>query len=395
MLKQEAQSIEQYIIAWRRDLHRIPEIGLHLPKTREYICGVLDKLGINYKIHSGTSGIEVLICGRTSGKTIALRSDMDALPIRELTGLPFASENGNMHACGHDAHIAMLLGAVKLLAAHPEQIIGNVKCIFQPGEEGFQGARYMLEEGALENPYVDAVLGLHVTNTISELKPGAIGLKKGALMAGSDAFCIKIIGKGGHISDTKHVVNPIPAAARIVLAIQEIGDRCGKMEDKAIIATGQICGGEKGNAIPDTVELKGSLRTLNEETRQQLLHEMKQTVKKTAAQERCICEISFADSNGVIYNDGTVTESVMKTASQLFPQEKYTEIVSDIMASEDIFYFFNARKGTYIHLGCGFEDSREIFPLHSSRFTLNEQIMWRGSALLAQSAIDWLGKEHL
>ncbi len=395
MLNQEALSIEQYIIAWRRDLHRIPEVGLYLPKTREYVCSVLDKLGVQYKLHTTTSGIEVVIYGRTRGKTIALRSDMDALPIKELTGLPFASKNGNMHACGHDAHTAMLLGAVKLLAAHPERIAGSVKCIFQPGEEGSHGARYMLEEGVLENPYVDAILGLHVTNTISELKPGAIGLKKGALMAGSDAFFISITGKGGHISDTEYVVNPIPAAARIALAIHEIGERCKKRKDKAVIATGLIRGGEKGNAIPDKVELKGSLRTQTEATRQMLLREIEQAVKETTIQTGCNCEISLTDSNSIIYNNEAITDSVMETAGRLFPEEKYTEIVSNIMASEDIFYFFNARKGAYIHLGCGFEDGREIYPLHSARFTLNEQILWRGSALLVQSALDWLGKNQL
>ncbi|SHD76369.1 M20 metallopeptidase family protein [Schnuerera ultunensis] len=394
MLKQEGKSVEKYIIKWRRDLHRIPEVGLHLPKTREYICNVLDKLELNYKLHRSTSGVEVLIRGTKGGKTIALRSDMDALPIQELTGLPFASENGNMHACGHDAHMAMLLGAIKLLAAHTHKIAGNVKCIFQPGEEGFQGARYMLEEGALEDPYVDAVLGLHVTNTIRELNPGAIGLRKGAVMAGSDAFYIKITGKGGHISDIEHVINPVPAAARIVLAIQEIRDRCLKRRDKAVIAVGLIQGGDKGNVIPDIVELNGSLRIKSEASRQQLLYELEQSVTKIADQTGCNCIISLSDSNGIVYNDDGVTDSVMETVNKLFPQEKYTEIVSDIMASEDISYFFNARKGTYIHLGCGFEDNREIFPLHNARFMLNEQIMWKGSVLMAQSVIDWLRKEQ-
>lgn len=390
MLKHDIKSIKQSIISWRRDLHRIPEIGLRLPKTQKYICNVLDELNIDYKLHKNTSGIEALISGETLGKTIALRSDMDGLPIQELTGLPFASNNGNMHACGHDAHIAMLLGAMKLLVNNTEQIVGNIKCIFQPGEEGFQGARYMLEEGVLENPYVDVVLGIHVTNTISELNSGGIGLKNGTIMAGSDDFHIEIIGKGGHISDTKHVINPIPIAAKIVLTIQDIEKHFRVGKDKAIIATGVIHGGEKGNIIPEIVELNGSIRTRNEKTRQMIFNEMNQAISEIATQMGGDIKLLFSNVSSILWNDDAVTESVMETANRLFPQERYTEITSDIMASEDIGYFFNARKGTYIHLGCGFDDNRSIFPLHNSKFTVNEQIMWKGSLILAQSALDWL-----
>ena len=390
MLSEEARGLQGQLVEWRRALHQMPETGLLLPHTRAYLCAALDAMKVPYRLHQGTSGIEAIISGAQGGNTIALRADMDALPVAEQSGLPFAARDGQMHACGHDAHMAMLLGAIKLLDAHAGELRGQVKCIFQPGEEGYHGARHMLEEGVLENPHVDAVLGLHVTNTIPELRAGCIGLKKGPLMAGSDAFTITVTGKGGHISDTAHVHNPIPVAGKIALGIQALGEGCREAGERAVIALGAICGGEKGNVIPDTVLLKGSIRTFSKAVRARLLEGLEQCAAQACAQGGCQYRLHLADSNGIIFNDEDLTSEIMESASRLFPETGYTEIVSEIMASEDIFHFFETRKGTYIHLGCGFDDGREIFPLHSGHFVLNEDILWRGAAMLAQSAADWL-----
>ena len=200
MLKQDVQNLQPQLVQWRRALHQMPETGLHLPQTRAFLCGVLEEMGLSFRLHKDTSSLEVLLPGTRPGKTIALRADMDALPIQEQTKLPFASTNGAMHACGHDAHMTMLLGAISLLRGM--EFPGCVKCLFQAGEEGYNGAQHMVEEGALEQPHVDAVVGLHVTNAVPELRPGTIGVRSGPLMAGSDAFRIVVTGKSGHISDT-------------------------------------------------------------------------------------------------------------------------------------------------------------------------------------------------
>ncbi|WP_125140677.1 M20 metallopeptidase family protein [Clostridium transplantifaecale] len=389
MLNHKAQQLQEKIICWRRELHKIPELGLNLPCTQDYLCRVLDSMGAPYRLYTESSGIETVIRGGEEGKTIALRCDMDALPIREQTGVSYASDNGCMHACGHDMHMAMMLGAIMLLQGHKDRIKGQVKCLFQPGEEGGQGARKMVEEGAMEHPEVDAVLGLHVTNTIPELGPGDIGLKKGILMAGSDAFSIRMLGKGGHISDVDHVANPIPAAARAVLKIQSLSASCRELSEPSVIAVGKICGGDKGNAIPDEVTLYGSVRTRSRKTRALLLRRLKEDAKWAAEREGCRCELTYTDSNCVVSNDPDLTDSLITTARSLFA-EGYTEITSNIMASEDIGQFFQGRVGAYIHLGCGFSDGREIFPLHNAHFFPNESVLWKGSAMLAQGAIDWL-----
>ena len=389
MLKDEAEALQLDIVNWRRALHQIPEVGLHLPNTRDYVCTVLDEMKAPYRLYQNSSGIEVLLKGDKPGPTAALRADMDALPIQEKTGLPYAASGDTMHACGHDAHMAMLLGAIQLLLSRKQTFSGQIKCIFQPGEEGFQGAASMVAEGAMENPHVDAVFGLHVTNTLPELTPGTLGLRPGPLMAGSDAFSIQVSGTGGHISDTKLVKNPIPVAAQIALCIQALSLRCQQLPDRGIVALGVIQGGQKNNIIPSCVQLQGSVRTLSQDTRKFILQRIEEIIQRCAAQNGCIAELSLFDSNAVVVNDPELTAHARKSVRKIFP-EGDVEITSEVMASEDISDFFAGRKGVYFHLGCGFPDCREVFPLHSPKFTLNEDVLWRGSAVLAQSSLDWL-----
>lgn len=387
MLMQDAQGLQPQLVQWRRALHQIPEIGLHLPQTRAFLCGVLDEMGLPFRLHKDTSSLEVLLSGTQPGKTIALRADMDALPIQEQTRLPFASTNGAMHACGHDAHMAMLLGAISLLRGM--EFPGYVKCLFQAGEEGYNGARYMVDEGALEHPHVDAVVGLHVTNSVPELRPGTIGVRSGPLMAGSDAFQIVVTGKSGHISDTEHVRNPIFAAAQLACAIQHLWEihRCGP--EPSVIALGTIHGGARGNAVPDTVEMQGSIRTLDPMGRAVLLTQLDQAVHQCEKETGCRCVLSFPESTGIVINDPALTQRISSGLEQLLGAE-FVPLTSRLMASDDISVFFQERKGCYLHLGCGFEQEAELHPLHNSGFHLNEDVLWRGSAALAQSALSWL-----
>ena len=387
MLKQDAQNLQPQLVQWRRALHQMPETGLHLPQTRAFLCGVLEEMGLSFRLHKDTSSLEVLLPGTRPGKTIALRADMDALPIQEQTKLPFASTNGAMHACGHDAHMAMLLGAISLLRgmAFP----GCIKCLFQAGEEGYNGAQHMVEEGALEQPHVDAVVGLHVTNAVPELRPGTIGVRSGPLMAGSDAFRIVVTGKSGHISDTEHVRNPIFAAAHLACAIQRLGELHQSDPEPSVIALGTIHGGVRGNAVPDTVELQGSIRTLDPDGRATLLEQLNQLLQQCREETGCQYALSFPEGTGIVINAPALTARISGGLGQLLGED-FVPLTSKLMASDDISVFFQARKGCYLHLGCGLEDETELHPLHNSGFCLNEDVLWRGTAALVQSALSWL-----
>lgn len=386
MLKRDAQDLQPRLVEWRRALHRIPEVGLHLPETRSCLQCALEEMGFSCRLHRTSSSLEVLIPGTAPGPVIALRADMDALPVREQTGLPFASDNGAMHACGHDAHMAMLLGAAALLRGR--DFSGCVKCLFQAGEEGYDGAQHMVDEGALDHPRVEAVLGLHVTNAVPELEPGFIGVRSGPLMAGSDAFQITVLGKSGHISDIHHVRNPIFAAASIARSIQGLGQR-HQAADGSVISLGSVHGGARGNAVPDTVEMQGSIRTFDPGCRDAVLAELEQLLARCEGESGCRCALQIPESTAVVVNDPLFTRQVSGGLRALFEAE-FVPLTSTLMASDDISAFFQRRKGCYLHLGCGFSPGTDPHPLHNSGFTLNESVLWRGSAALAQGALTWL-----
>jgi amidohydrolase len=386
--KTQVKIIEEEIIEWRRELHKIPETGLVLPETRKYICSVLEGMGVEFKCHEKTSGIEVLIRGRNSGKTIAVRSDMDALPINELVDADFKSTNSNMHACGHDAHMAMLLGTIKTLNENKHRLNGHVKCIFQPGEEGYMGARYMIEEETMNNPKVDAVLGLHVTNNIPELKEGKIGIKKGYITASSDSFKIKIIGKGGHGANPQLATDPILIGSHIVLALQNIVRLKIPFDENAVVTIGIIRGGETSNTIPDKLIIEGTARATTEKSRRVLAENIRSISKGITETMNGKTEIEYNFNIPPVYNDEWVTDSVEGSLGKVFAKDEIVEIKTPIMAGDDIACFINESRGTYIHLGCGYDNAEEIFPLHNPYFTVNESVLWKGTATFVQSAMD-------
>jgi len=386
MIWKEAEQKQRQIVSWRRQLHQIPEVGLELPRTKAALCGMLEQMGVSYRCYESCSAIEVLLQGGRPGKTVALRCDMDALPIREQTGLPFAAKNGAMHACGHDAHMAMMLGAIAVLNEHRSELCGAVKCLFQPGEEGCHGARRMIGEGALESPHVDAMIGLHVTPGIPELEPGMIGYRSGVLMAGSDAFAITVTGKGGHISNTTDVINPFSAAARLALAIQDKRQTLIDGREKAVIAVAAIHGGGKDNVVPDQAMLSGSIRTMDPEARIQLRQWLADTVERIAEEENCACSLCYTDTTGIVTNDAELTALTADALHAMLPEIKAVEMTTEVMASEDISDFFEICSGTYLHLGCGHAGASEDYPLHNARFRLNESVLWHGSAALIQAA---------
>lgn len=388
ILKNEAMALSSQIIEWRRELHRIPEVGLYLPQTREHIIKCLTAMGAEYKALSASSSILVRIKGSLPGPAVGLRADMDALPIAEKTGLTYAGENGNMHACGHDAHCAMLLGAIKLLLSRKDKLCGEVKCLFQAGEETGQGAASAVAEGVWDAPTPEAMFVLHVANSIPQVRCGEIGVKDGVVMAASDAFIITLHGRGGHISDLEKLLSPVWPVGDICAGARNISEKWITNRPKALLAISCLNAGECFNALPDTATLKGAIRSMDNDARAAVKEELTQLCRRVEEESHCWVELYWESSNDCLNNEKHVTDIARETAHLLFPGE-VKEITTEILASEDVFHLFNKSPGSYIHLGCGFEDGRENYPLHNGRFCLNEEILWKGTAMMAACAVDW------
>ena len=288
---EEWQGIQEQMQQWRRDLHRLPELGLYVPETSLYVQSVLGELGVPFHTLLDGNAVVGLIEGAGPGKCIALRADMDGLPVREETGLPFASTNGNMHACGHDGHMAMLLGAAAWLVTHRESFTGSIKLLFQPAEESPGGAKPMIEAGCLENPHVDAVFGLHAGAISTELPEATVGFRSGPLMAAVDKLQIVVHGKGGHAAYPQTTVDPITLAAELVLALQTLVSREKSPFDPLVLSITCINGGRGMNVIPDSVELLGTVRTMNPDTRVWLARRIREVSEQLAASRGAAVEI--------------------------------------------------------------------------------------------------------
>ncbi|MDO5043867.1 MAG: M20 family metallopeptidase [Coriobacteriia bacterium] len=384
------QSLEQDIISWRRELHKIPELGNELPQTTQFIRSVLDELGIPYTSLMSGNAIVGLIEGDQPGKCIALRADTDALPIKEDTGLEFASENGNMHACGHDGHAAMLLGAAAWLQAHKDQIKGSVKLLFQPGEEFPGGAEPMIKEGALENPHVDAVFGMHEGQIYPGLKSGLVGIKYGSMMAAMDRLFIKVIGKGGHGANPHLTIDPITLSAEIILSLQTIVSRENKPTEPIVLSITRIDGGYNQNVIPDVVELEGTVRTLNHETREWLSNRIKEVVGALAASRGAQVEIEHTFNYPPLINDSDMVDLAKNAALKLFGEENVIELAEPMMGGEDFAYFSNERPGAFVFLSNPQEVDGKFWGHHHPKFAVDESFFIHGAMLHAQMALDYL-----
>lgn len=389
----EIMEIQDEIVRWRRDLHRIPEVGFNLPNTAAYVSEKLKEFGIEHKTNVAEYGIVGLIKGATDGKTIMLRADMDALAIKEETGLPFASENENMHACGHDAHTAMLLGAAKILNQNRDKIKGNIKLIFQPAEEGPGGAKPMIDEGVMEYPKVDAALGLHIGLIFKELGGGEVGVSYGNLMACLDSFKIKIIGKGCHGAMPDTGVDPIAIAGQVITALQTIVSREIKPTRPAVVTIGKLHSGSAYNIIPDFVEIEGTARAVDIQTRHKLASSIESIVDGITKGMHGSYEYNYTFGYPPLVNDADFTKNFVESAKKIVGDNEIIELTEPTMGGEDMAYFLEAVPGTFFFLGAINEEKGIIYPHHNSRFDLDEDVFWKGSALLAQGAIDWLEKQ--
>jgi amidohydrolase len=387
---EESRKNQQQIVEWRREFHRIPEVGLDLPNTSAFVSDILTELGIEHKTKVGVSGIVGIIKGGKPGKTIMLRADMDALAIKEETGLPFTSTNENMHACGHDSHTAMLLGAAKVLNENRQDLQGNVKLIFQPGEEGPGGAKLMINDGAMDNPKVDAALGLHIGLVFKELNTGQVGVHYGKIMACLDRFHIKIKGKGCHGAMPDTGIDPIPIAGQVIGALQTIVSREVKPTRPAVVTIGQIHGGRAYNIIPDTVELEGTARAVDQNIREHTARRIEEIVAGIVKGMRADYEYQYTFGYPPVVNDAQFTKGFVETARKVVGVDNIVEISEPTMGGEDMAYYLERVPGTFFFLGGGNEKKGIIYPHHNSRFDVDEDVFWLGTALLAQGAIDWL-----
>ncbi len=359
-------------IELRRRIHRCPEIGNAERQTSALIEQTLNALGWTVERPMGTSVVATLHGGKP-GPTVAFRADMDALRIEEATNLPFASEvPGMMHACGHDFHVAGLLGAAMVLSKYREALCGNVKLLFQPDEEGDGGARRMIEAGCLENPRVDAVFGAHVD---PDLPVGAIGFKYGKMYAASDTFKITIRGAGCHGASPNDGIDAIAIGAQVVTAVQQIVSRRVAPTDAVVVSFGIFHGGTQMNAIAETCTLEGIIRTLGPATREKVRGLFRETVSGICGAMGAEAEIALRESYPGIVNDDRMVDFARATAAGLLGADNVVMLTEPTMGTEDFGYFIQAVPGAFYKIGVRNPEIGAVYPIHSPRFIADEAAM--------------------
>lgn len=398
ILIKEARDLHETIVKWRRELHQIPETGVETPLTEAFVCARLDELGIPYRKEVGGHGVVAHLEGKSDGPVFAIRADMDGLPIKEETGLPFASTNGCMHACGHDAHAAMGLGAAALLAKHRDELAGAVKFLFQPGEEGcpegYGGAKRMLDDGALEAPAPQAMVGLHTGAIWKEgFRSGDVGIHYGGIMACMDRFELVIKGKGSHGAYPQGSVDPISIAVRVISQLQTIVSREVDPLNPAVITIGEIHAGTAFNIIPGDCRITGTVRALDQETRQFIASRIEEMAHGVARSMRGDIDFHYGwEGPAPVVNDPAITQALRDVAEDMLGAERVREIPKPSMGGEDVAFFLEKVPGTFFFLaGCDPEKG-QTWPHHNSRFDIDEEVLWEGPALFAGMAMDWLGK---
>ncbi|AWR98175.1 amidohydrolase [Acidianus sulfidivorans JP7] len=388
-LKTDVKEIEPWIIDLRRKIHENPELSYKEYNTAKLVSDTLKKLGISVEEGIGLpTAVVGKIKGGKPGKTVALRADMDALPVEEMTDLPFKSKvKGVMHACGHDTHVAMLLGAASLLVKNKDLISGEVRLIFQPAEEdgGLGGAKPMIDAGVMKG--VDYVFGLHISSAYPK---GVFATRKGPIMATPDSFKIIVHGKGGHGSAPHETIDPIFISLQIANAIYGITARQIDPVKPFVISITSIHSGTKDNIIPDDAVMEGTIRSLDEETRKKALDSMKKIVSSICGIYNANCEVNFMeDVYPITVNNPEVTEEVMKLLSLISPVVE----TEPILGAEDFSRFLQKAPGTYFFLGTRNEEKGCIYPNHSSKFCVDEDVLKLGALAHAILAITFTNKQ--
>lgn len=388
---EEAQSLLPGVIDLRRKIHANPELGNHLPETTAAVLESLEGLDLEIRESKETTSLIATLHGGEPGGRILLRGDMDALPMPEDNDLPFASKKaGRMHACGHDSHTAMLAGAARLLHGRRDQIKGTVDFFFQTGEEGYFGAKVVIDEGLLDAPNEpDAVFALHITPL---LDAGKFTGRAGPLLAAADTFEMVIRGKGGHASMPHDCLDPIPVACEIVQAFQSFVTRRIPAFDPVVLTTTKIEAGTTSNVIPEVANVMGTLRSTSERSRMKAHEGMERLAKTIAAAHEMEAEFKIGQGYPVTVNEEKFVEFARRTVTDLFGEEAYLPMRSPMMGAEDFSYLLQRWPGAMLFLGVKPEDPSLAAPCHSNRMILNESAMAHGIALHANIAINWLAE---
>lgn len=387
-LQEKVNAIEPWLIDIRREFHRYPELGMAERQTSGKIVAFLEEMGIPYCNGIANTGIVGLIRGGKPGKTVALRADMDALPISEATGLPYSSLiAGQMHACGHDAHMAILLGTARVLNSFKTELPGNIKLFFQPAEETEGGAKPMIEAGCMENPHVNYVLGLHVT---PYAEVGQILIRSGKICAASDGLAITIRGKSAHAAYPEEGTDAIVIAAQVVTALQSIISRNLSPLDSGVITLGMINGGHKENIIADEVRLSGTIRTLDPITRIKIKEKIQSLVLSITAGLGGEGTVKFKEGYPPVINDECLVKIIQTNASFLLGKENVLFKEHPSMGVEDFAYFCQAAPGAFYYLGCGNQAQGITAPGHSSQFQIDEACLKTGVLLQVVNTLSLL-----
>lgn len=393
-LLDQAAGVLPEVVGLRRRIHRRPELGLQLPQTQAAVLDALADLPLSVRKGTAlTSVVADLEGSRGGGPTILLRGDMDALPMPEDTDLDYASEvDGAMHACGHDAHTAMLAGAARVLAARRDEFGGTVRFMFQPGEEGFHGARFMIEEGVLEHPHVDAVFALHVT---PNAPTGVIATRGGPIMAAPDVLEIRVRGKGGHASSPYLANDPMPVAAEIVTALQVFATRRIDTFDPVVITITKIRAGTTNNVIPEEVLMQGTLRSVSERSRRKALLGIERVVSHIAAAHEMDATFGHEEGYPVTVNDYDFVRFTEAVTKRLLGEHGYVEMAAPVMGAEDFSYLLQQRQGAFAYLGVCPPGHRpgDAHACHSNRMTIDESAMRNGVGMYCATALSFLAGE--
>jgi amidohydrolase len=383
----DAQALRQQLIDWRRDFHRHPELGFQEHRSAGIISGRLRALGYQVQTAIAKTGVVGLLEGKQPGPVVMVRFDMDALPIMEENETDYVSQNpGVMHACGHDGHMAMGLGVATLMAQRRDDMRGTLKIIFQPGEEGMNGAEVMVKEGVLENPRPDVFLATHVWNN----KPaGTVDVTPGAVMAAAEKWDCVVQGKGGHGAAPEQTTDPIVATAQIVNALQTIVSRNVDPLETAVVSVGSVHGGDAFNVIPPRVELSGTVRTFNPQIREMVLRRMSEIIEGVAGACGTQAELKITPLTPAVVNDAGVTRVVRAAAEAVAGAENVTTD-ERTMGSEDAAFFMREVPGCYFFLGSANPECGLDAPHHNPRFDFDEDVLPIGVAILMRALEHYL-----
>lgn len=370
-------NVKKDIIFNRRELHKIPETGLILPKTKAYIKENLESMNIKYYETKNIDGIYGLLEGKNKDKIICIRVDMDALPIIEKTGLEFSSENENMHACGHDGHMSILLATLKILNEIKEELNGSIMFIFQPGEEGYLGAKKMMDEGLFGEIKPDIIFSSHIGNIFEELKNGEFGIGYGKVMSSLDRFKLKISGTESHGAEPHKAKDPFIPAAEILLAVQSIISREINTNEKAVISFGKINGGTAANIIPAVIELEGTVRAVNNDLRKYMDKRIGEIAYHISQAHRINAEYEYIYGAPVVENEDFLVNDFIKVLDENLEDKKYKILKNPTMIGEDFSYYLQEIPGFYYFFGSKKLTDNKYYAHHTEKFDIEEENLFR------------------